>query len=513
YKIKLKKEGYHSLEKVVIIKAGKKQKEKLVLKSLKEETGTILVDSKPSGAKIILDGKEVARTPKTLEKVRAGEHLIRIELPGYKSLETTIIVEGNKTQNVSAELVSVGGALLINSIPPGASVHLDGEYQDKTPVSIEGLKPGEYKVKLVKEGYQTFEQTVLLEEGRTTEVNAELTRIAPDFSVYAFGGMVALAIIMLIAGLLKSSRKREPIPVLSRGEPERVKKVTPLGAETVISRDRAPELSQGTALGNWIIQGKLSNGSTGVIYEAQHKSKKEPVAIKVPYESLLGARNFGRRFMKSAERARGLSHPNIMRVFEVSDVRGIPFVVEEKLVGEDLHKIIKRDAPMDLRKVFHIILGVLDALDYGHSRNVIHGYLKPENIMVCADGKIKVMDFGIAHSIFLLDVKGSYAGQPLYISPEHIGGRIDPRSDLYSLGVIFFEMVTSRPPFSADQPMLLVEAHKRQPPPPPRSLNPNLPHQVDAIILRLLQKNPAERFQNAREVIAIIRKFLQSIGE
>ncbi|MCL5036548.1 MAG: PEGA domain-containing protein [Chloroflexi bacterium] len=513
YKIKLTLKGYHPMEKTITIKSGKSSDETLVLKSIKTETGTLLVDSRPSGAKIILDGKEVAVTPKTLEKVPAGEHVVKIELNGYKPLETTVIVEGNKTQNVSAELVSTGGTLLINSIPPSASAFLNGEFQDKTPVKLEGVKPGEYTVKIVREGYQTFEQNIAVEEGKEVEVSAELTKISADLSLYLFWGLIGLTVIMLIAGILKSSRKKEPIPALSKSEPDS-RRVAPLGAETVIStRGRSPELASGTALGNWVITGKLANGSTGVIYDAVHKSKKEPAAIKIPYDALLGTRNFGRRFMKSAERAKSLSHPNIMRVLEAADIKGIPYAVEEKVAGEDLQKIIRREAPLDLRKVFQVVLGVLDALDYGHSRNVIHGYLKPENIVITSGGKIKVLDFGMAHSIFLLDIKGSYAGLPTYISPEHFGGKMDQRSDLYSLGVIFFEMVTGRPPFSADQPMVLVEAHKRQPPPTPRTLNPNLPHQVDAIIMRLLQKNPAERFQNAKEVVAVIRKFLQGIGE
>jgi serine/threonine-protein kinase len=234
-------------------------------------------------------------------------------------------------------------------------------------------------------------------------------------------------------------------------------------------------------------------------------------ALKRPLYAFLEEPEFLERFTREAEIGRTLHHPNVIRVLEHGQVEGVPFLAMELLPGETLQARIERRGAMAPRDAAAVVVQIAEALDYAHSKGVVHRDLKPSNVMVLADGTAKVMDFGIARARRFegLTVTGAFLGSPDYIAPEAIeGGDIDARSDLYSLGVTFYEALTGRRPFSADTPFAVLRMHLSQPPAPPSSLRPDVPPELERMVLRLLSKAPADRFESAEELVRQLRDWL-----
>jgi serine/threonine-protein kinase len=192
-------------------------------------------------------------------------------------------------------------------------------------------------------------------------------------------------------------------------------------------------------------------------------------------------------------------------------VEGVPYFVMELVQGETLAALVRRTGALPPRAAARIVAQVAEALDYAHLKGVIHRDLKPSNIMVLEDGTAKVMDYGIARARRFegLTVTGAFLGTPDYIAPETAEGKgTDARSDLYSLGIVFYEIVTGKKPFVGDTPYATLRKHCTEPPTPPSSLSPGLPPQVEAIILRLLRKDPQERYPDAERLLLDLRGYL-----
>jgi len=237
------------------------------------------------------------------------------------------------------------------------------------------------------------------------------------------------------------------------------------------------------------------------------------VALKRPLAAVMEDPQFLERFGREADIGRTLHHPNIVRILDRGEVGGVPYFTMELVEGRTLQERLRLHGPLAVTDAARLVGQVAEALDYAHSKGVIHRDLKPSNIMVVEGGPARVMDFGIASARRFegLTVTGAFLGTPDYVAPEAIEtGRSDARSDLYSLGVVFYEALTARRPFVADTPFAILQQHLKQPPPKPSTLAPDIPVTVEAVVLRLLAKRPAERFEDAEALILALAEALPS---
>ena len=254
------------------------------------------------------------------------------------------------------------------------------------------------------------------------------------------------------------------------------------------------------AFGDYNLIRRIGKGGMAVVYEAVRRG--EPCALKRPLSGFLEDTRFRERFLREAELGRTLHHPNIIRIFDRGQVGTTPYFAMELIQGETLRECLDREGRLDTMLAARVTARVAEALDYAHNKGVIHRDLKPSNIMLERSGGVKVMDYGIARAQHLegLTTTGSFLGTPSYAAPETVDAGSQPPSDLYSLGVVFFEMLTGSLPFRGDSAFAVLRNHCATPPPVPSSLNYALSPALDRIVLRLLSKDPAER-PTAEELI------------
>ncbi len=258
----------------------------------------------------------------------------------------------------------------------------------------------------------------------------------------------------------------------------------------------------------------VGRGGMGSVYRAWDSRLRRWVALKVMHGDLTFRPSLMQRFVREAQMAAMLSHPNIVTVHDVDQVGDELQIVMAWIDGEDLQDIIRRDGALPLDRVAPILGQVADALDHGHrqAQPVYHRDVKPANIMLTANDRVVLLDFGIAKLLgeTSLTSTGQVVGTPDYMAPEVVlGQEADHRADIYSLGVVVYEMVTGRTPFHAETPLAILHAQLYTPPPSPRDLVPTLPAEVERVMLTALAKEPAERFQTAT---ALARAFRNAIG-
>ncbi|HSB60826.1 MAG TPA: protein kinase, partial [Vicinamibacteria bacterium] len=258
----------------------------------------------------------------------------------------------------------------------------------------------------------------------------------------------------------------------------------------------------------YMIEGRLGEGGMGVVYRAMDTILDEPVALKVISARLLEGRDAVERLKREVVLARRVSHPNVCRIYDIGESEtGTHYVSMEYVEGRLLSSLIKEKGTLSLPQGVPIARQVLDALGAAHVVNVVHRDLKPDNIMVTAVGHAVIMDFGLSLSEDSRRVTqaGFLIGTPHYMAPEQIsGGLVDPRSDLYAMGVILFRMFTGRLPFTSENVLDVLKAHLHARPPRPRELNPRLPEPLEAIILTALEKDPAKRYQSSDAFLAAL---------
>jgi serine/threonine-protein kinase len=235
------------------------------------------------------------------------------------------------------------------------------------------------------------------------------------------------------------------------------------------------------------------------------------VALKILFPELSVDRAFVERFRREAQAAANLSHPNIVPVFDWGEDSGTYFIVMEFIDGRALSSILRTAGPMHPDRAAEIGADVAQALAYAHRHGVIHRDVKPGNVLITEDGIVKVTDFGIARAINTeesLTQTGAVMGTATYFSPEQAEGMgVDARSDIYSLGVVLFEMVTARPPFMGDTPVAVASKHVRENPPTPREINPAVPPDLEAIILKCLAKSPEYRYATGDDLRVDLLRF------
>ena len=272
---------------------------------------------------------------------------------------------------------------------------------------------------------------------------------------------------------------------------------------------------EGRVLGNrYELIEKVGNGGMATVYKATDMVLKRYVAVKILRDEFTTDEEFIKRFETEAQSAARLTHPNIVSIYDVGVDAGIYYIVMELIQGKTLKEIIVEEkGPLPWKWSVNVAIQIASALEMAHKNNIIHRDIKPHNIIITEDGIAKVTDFGIAKAVSnsTITAFGKTIGSVHYFSPEHArGGYTDAKSDLYSLGVVLYEMVTGRVPFDADTPVSIALKHMQEPPVPPIEVNPNLPEALNNIILKTLQKDPMYRYQTATELLVDLRKALKN---
>ena len=272
---------------------------------------------------------------------------------------------------------------------------------------------------------------------------------------------------------------------------------------------------EGKILGNrYEIIEKVGNGGMATVYKATDLVLKRYVAVKVLRDEFTTDEEFIKRFETEAQSAAKLVHPNIVSIFDVGIDDGIYYIVMELIQGKTLKEIILEErGPLPWKWSVNVAIQIASALEMAHKNNIIHRDIKPHNIIITEDGIAKVTDFGIAKAVSnsTITAFGKTIGSVHYFSPEHArGGYTDAKSDLYSLGVVMYEMVTGRVPFDADTPVSVALKHMQEEPVPPIEVNTHLPEAVNKIILKALKKDPMLRYQTSTELLQDLRTALKN---
>lgn len=262
-------------------------------------------------------------------------------------------------------------------------------------------------------------------------------------------------------------------------------------------------LSHGTKINRFVLDAEIGRGGMGIVYRATDPALKRPVAIKVLAPHLGADPDALARFHREAELVATLKHSHIAMVYEFGEFDHRPFVAMEWLAGQTLQSVLEKEGPLPLDRSLNLLAQLTDALDYAHRRGVIHRDLKPSNIMIDDDDQVTIVDFGLAwlESAASITASGSILGTPRYMSPEQIEGKaVDNRADLYSLAIIFYEMLAGSPPFDAPSPMSLLHKQVFTEPAPITEANPAVPLSIEAVLTKALSKDPDARFQTAQDL-------------
>jgi len=266
--------------------------------------------------------------------------------------------------------------------------------------------------------------------------------------------------------------------------------------------------------GRYEILYRVGGGGMAVVYKAKDLLLNRYVAIKVMNESLSNDTEFIRRFSREAQAAASLSHPNVVNVYDVGREGHIHYIVMEYVEGPTLKEYIQENGPLPPEDAVHIASQICDALAHAHDNQIIHRDIKPHNILLGKNGRVKVTDFGIARAATSSTITqtGSVMGSVHYFSPEQArGGVIGEKSDLYSLGIVMYEMVTGELPFDGDSAIGIALKHLQEPVVAPRELRPDLPDNVNQVILKAMEKDPERRFASARAMMQELQHILPGV--
>jgi serine/threonine protein kinase len=380
-----------------------------------------------------------------------------------------------------------------------------------------GLAARRHRLRLALSGYQEVVRDVEVAAGGRVSLTVVLGALATGPpGITTTHVLIALMALVATAGLgwlvirrapdsrtplwAPTPRPRTPRPLRTDPVPTTPGKLTPGGRRD----DEGQEW-----FGDFRLVEMLGRGGMATVFKAERGQELQ--ALKRPIASFLDDPQFMERFLREAEIGRTLNHPNIVRILERGEVAGVPYFTMELVEGRTLDAFLRAHGAIPPRSAAEIVAQVAEALDFAHSKGIVHRDLKPSNIMILPDGQVRVMDFGIARARRFegLTATGAFLGTPEYVAPEMIEGTgTDARSDLYALGVIFFELLTGQRPFAGDTPFAILRKHATEEPPHPSRLVPGIPPELDAIVAHLLRKDPSERPASAEELVVALRDWL-----
>ncbi len=267
----------------------------------------------------------------------------------------------------------------------------------------------------------------------------------------------------------------------------------------------------GRQFGDYVIQNLLGKGGMARVYRAIDPNLNRTAAIKVIDPGVASDPEYTRRFRREAQAVAKLSHPNIVSIYQFGVADGIPYMAMAFIDGIDMEWLIqdyrRENRLMSYESMLRVLGQVASALDYAHSRGVIHRDVKPSNIMVTAEGRAYLTDFGLVRDL-AIPTLGEIFGSPKYIAPEQAinSAKAVPQSDLYALGVMIYEIVAGRLPFENDNPNELAMMHIEQVPPSPRRFNPALSPAIETVVLRALAKDPSARYESGMVLFNVLRQ-------
>lgn len=271
----------------------------------------------------------------------------------------------------------------------------------------------------------------------------------------------------------------------------------------------------GKQLGAYQIVAPLGEGGMAAVYKAHHAATERYVALKILPRHFASDPNFVTRFKQEAKVLAQLQHPHILPVFDFGEAEGYTYLVMPYIKGGTLTDLLKGQ-PLSLANIRRITLQIGGALDYAHARGLVHRDVKPSNVLIDETGNCLLSDFGLAKILegnATITTSGAVMGTPVYMSPEQgMGQKVDRRTDIYSLGVILFEMAVGSPPYKADTPMAVMIKHISDPLPVPSSLVEGFPESLESVILKSLAKNPDDRYQTAGAVVQALQTAIDSVG-
>ena len=261
--------------------------------------------------------------------------------------------------------------------------------------------------------------------------------------------------------------------------------------------------------GRYEILEKIGTGGMSDVYKAKCHKLNRFVAVKVLKQEFSENANFVSKFRIEAQAAAGLMHPNIVNVYDVGEENGIYYIVMELVEGITLKKYIEKKARLSYKEAVSIAIQVSMGIEAAHNNHIIHRDIKPQNIIISKDGKVKVTDFGIAKAATSNTITSNVMGSVHYTSPEQArGGYSDEKSDIYSLGITMFEMLTGRVPFNGETTVAIAIKHIQEEMVSPKEFVPEIPTSVESIVLKCCQKSPDRRYQNMQELITDLKQSL-----
>src|SRR5580765_4253911 len=266
--------------------------------------------------------------------------------------------------------------------------------------------------------------------------------------------------------------------------------------------------------GRYRVVRKLGTGGMANVYLAEDQELGRRVALKLLDDRHAEDEQFVERFRREAKNAAGLSHPNIVSIYERGQAEGTYYIAMEFLDGRTLKELLVKNGPPPIPVAIDYARQILAALSFAHRNGIVHRDIKPHNVVVGPDGRLKVTDFGIARSAASqMTEAGSIIGTAQYLSPEQArGAPVDQRSDLYSIGIVLYEMLTGSVPFTGETPLEIAIKPLSDTPRPPSLLRPDIPPDLDMVVLRALAKNPEDRFQTAEEMDAELERVAAGAG-
>lgn len=264
--------------------------------------------------------------------------------------------------------------------------------------------------------------------------------------------------------------------------------------------------------GRYRILQRLGSGGMADVFHARDLNLQRDVAVKVLRDTLIDDPAFQARFLQEARDAANLTHPNIVTIYDFGHDAGRYFLVMEYMPGTDLKTLLRRRGALSVEEAVGLMAKVCAGIGYAHRAGIVHCDLKPHNVLVSEDGRVKITDFGIARALATIEPdEGAKVvwGSPKYSAPEQSAGKApSPASDVYSLGVMLFEILTGRPPFDADDPAQLAVMHQTMPPPSPKRIRSEIPPALNQILLKILSKEPAARYRTADQLGRVLKAFV-----